>query len=161
VVLVNLTLSLLFSLGISNYGNLPTEQVGHQPNVCVNLPWQKNKKCAEKLVYAVSKSPTSIKNEIERLGAIVDATNAFRINANTTLNICVRNASSFEKIMGCKRKAPDFKVLERKEIEAWKSLYFFSKQYPNYVQPQQLSKILVWGEAILKCEPDCEFNYEN
>jgi hypothetical protein len=158
VVSVNLALSLLFSLGMPNYGNLPTEQVSHQPNICINLPWQKNKSCTTKLVYAVSKSPTSIKNEIERLGAIVDATNAFRMKAQTTLTICTRNASSFEKMLECKRKAPDFKVLERKEIEAWKSLYFFSKQYPNYVQPQQLSKILVWGEAILKCEPDCEFN---
>ena len=160
-VLANLTFSLLFALGMPSNNNLPTELGSSKPNVCVNLPWQKNKNCKSNLVYAVSKSPTSIKNEIERLGAIVDATNAFRIKARTTLTICTRNASTFEKAIECTRKAPDFKVLERKEIEAWKSLYYFSKQYPDYVQPQQLSKIFVWGEAILKCEPDCEFSYEN
>jgi hypothetical protein len=59
----------------------------------------------------------------------------------------------------CVLKAPDLKSLELKEIAALKNLYYFAKQYPNYVQPRKLSKVLSWGQSILKCEPNCKFEY--
>ena len=127
------------------------------PKICVDLPWQRNR-CTSKLVYAQSNAPKDIKNEIERLGAIVDATHDYRIASWNQHKKCYAGL----KIVPpkCILKMPDFKGLELKEVSAWKNLYFFAKQYPDYVQPRQLSKVLSWGQAILKCEPNCKFKYD-
>jgi hypothetical protein len=143
------------SVGFSQKPQIPV--VERHPNICVKLPWQSNR-CTSNLVYATSNSPKEIKNEIERLGAIVDATHDFRIASWREYKKCFAGMKVVPA--KCILKAPNFKDLESKEISAWKDLYYFAKQYPNYVQPRQLSKVLSWGEAVLKCEPNCQFKYD-
>lgn len=132
------------------------------PSVCVKLPWQK-KPCDDKdsLLYATKNAPKEIRREIERLGLAVDAASNNRRsswkNYLDKIKTCARGKSYMP--VECTNGAPDLKALEQVEIDAWVSLYYFAKQYPNFVQPRQLTKILTWGEAVLRCRPNCKFDY--
>jgi hypothetical protein len=136
------------------------------PRVCVRLPWQSKQKCTSKLVYAKSNAPKDVRNEIERLGAILDATRTYRgaviaenirINAKcqkpgVVFGICF--TSSYAKSM---YRNVDVPALEDKESLAWLNLFYFAKEYKQYVQPRQYSTILTWGTAISKCYPKCDY----
>jgi hypothetical protein len=131
------------------------------------MPWQSKDRCTSKLMYATSKGPKAVRAEIERLGAILDATRAYRaaiIAENRAVNKrCSRPGVKFGECMYNSRftsKYSNVKLsdIEFKESEAWLNLYYFASEYKQYVQPAKYSLILRWGVAIEKCHPRCKYN---
>ena len=136
------------------------------PSICIRMPWQSRDKCSSKLVYAKSNAPKDIKNELERLGAVLDATRDYRFLVHTynaqTVKMC-QKSGDFSKCMyqsGRKSKYKGVSVadLENKESLAWLELYYFSKEWKQYVQASKYSTILTWGIAISKCYPNCKYS---
>jgi hypothetical protein len=138
------------------------------PSVCIRMPWQSKDKCSSKLVYAKSNAPKDIKNELERLGAVLDATRDFRKlvirEDRQILAKCTKNPGpdfgkcmfdSFQKRTYKTKKGVD---LQKEESLAWLNLYYFAKDWKQYVQPAKYSTILTWGAAVEKCYPNCKYN---
>lgn len=121
-------------------------------------------KCQDGLVYAKESAPTDVRDELERLGATVDAIQAVRMSEHKKFqDRCVETdgfiAASCILEMTESTTYVSISELEDRESAAWLQLYYFAKEYKEHVQPQQYSRILSWGEAILKCQPNCEYNY--
>ena len=148
---------------------LPTTSLHVQaatPSACIRMPWQSRDKCSSKLVYAKSNAPKDIRNELERLGAVLDATRDYRglVNAsNAQIQKKCQKSGDFSNCMyqsGRKSKYKGVSVadLENKESLAWLNLYYFAKEWKQYVQASKYSTILTWGIAITKCYPNCKYS---
>ncbi len=125
----------------------------------------RNVQCQDDLVYAEKSAPKDIRDEIERLGATVDAIQAVRMSEyERQQDECpkvdgyIPASCILERIES--GSSATIAELEDRESAAWIQLYYFAKEYREHVQPQQYSRILIWGGAILKCQPTCEYNYE-